>query len=81
MTIYFDPESGEWMTIDNNGNIKEWNGQHIDDAYELGQQYPVLPKGSNVDFNNCEHKWHLYDSGFTIFEFCTICDAKRDVLK
>ena len=37
----------------------------------LNSDYDVEPK-------TCHHKWATYNSGFTMYEYCKICDKKKE---
>jgi hypothetical protein len=78
-TIYFDWESGQWMTCDEYGNIKEWNGVSNDAVFP--DDYPMLPSGTKSDMDSstwgCMHEWAVYDSGIRRFMYCRKCNAEK----
>ena len=46
--------------------VQDW---HPEKELELIEE---LPQGVS-----CTHVWKTYNSGFTIYEYCEICDEKR----
>jgi hypothetical protein len=79
MNIYFDWDTGVWMTVDKDGNHKEWDGVSSDANEISSDDYPILSAGIKTQTEHgCAHEWAIYDSGFTMFEYCKKCNVKRN---
>lgn len=79
MTMFFDPEYGDWFVKLNDGSITRFKAE---DHMHLMPGLDCLPYGiNNIQLKEekltCEHDWKVYDSGWVAYEFCTKCDIKK----